>query len=176
MKLKKLLTIAIAMQVIFTSTIYSMVSCTFFSGNECIVECDGNSKEFENLAELSNGINEVTGKYFTVKEIKEGVGYDRLSFIGLNNSNNNDHYTLLLTGIHGFYPYLEIYYLNNPVHLNTLKLGQISSLKLYSNKYKCPESGTVDYEDLDKILFNDYKMNTKNLKINSTWNDYCVIV
>ncbi len=57
MVLKKTLPIAITIQEMFISTTYTIVSCRFFSGRACIVECDGKSKEFKNLTELSNGIN-----------------------------------------------------------------------------------------------------------------------
>ena len=145
-----------------------------FSDRRSIVECDGIRREFDNLQALSNGINEITSKYFTVNEIQEFV-YDRILFLGFQN-NSTYHYTLFLRGIHAYHPCILLSWLNSSVNLPYIKLEQISLLSIYSNHHKLPNSGEIDYKDLNNIRFNDRKLDPRNLTIHSNNNNYCVIV
>lgn len=75
--------------------------------------------------------------------------------------NNNANYILKLKCSSTFHPNVIIDYGGNKAYLPTFKLKNINSLKIFANCYEIPASGTIDYNDLSKILFNNERINTK---------------
>ncbi|MBR1944079.1 MAG: hypothetical protein IJ848_01225 [Alphaproteobacteria bacterium] len=61
--------IAVTMCSFFIRNSNASVSLTFNPDESCILECDGIKKEFINVKELSNGINEITNQHFTVDSV-----------------------------------------------------------------------------------------------------------
>lgn len=174
MNFKKLCTIAIAIQLMFVGNVYSMLSYSgiesvkleFDTNEKCLLECDNTIKEFSSLTDLSNEINNIVGKYFTVNSISKIDEMNTIIFQNFNNTNEDTHYNLSICGNVCFKPYIILSYNRNTPDIPTISLDNITTLKIYSS-YANPKSGTINCIDSKKMLFNDKPI--------SDFNKICII-
>lgn len=128
------------------------VTCFFMSNGKCSVECDGIKKHFNNIEELSNNINNITGEYFTVNYIKSIDEINTILFHNFSNTSNSN-YKLLIQGGLDFNPCIALNYENNQVDVPNINLNNITVLQIYSKLYKYPRTFKINDQYLDKVLF-----------------------
>ena len=103
MKLNKLLTIITASFLIFTNHSNAHVNIDFIEADKYRVECDGQSKVFNDITKLLNEINNFIGHHFTINSIT--LDREHINTIVLRNINViNNQCILVLRGNNNFKP------------------------------------------------------------------------
>ena len=136
------------------------VICSFLSGSECDIECDGIRRTFNSIEDFSNGINDITGKYFTVEYVKRISETHTILFQNFRNTNDSN-YKLLIQGSFDSSTRIILNYRWNQVDIPDISINNISILHIYSHTYDHPVTCKIDSNYLDKVSFNDRPMNNK---------------
>ena len=92
------------------------------------------------------------------------------NFCNLNNTYSP--FLCILNGNVNSYSNIVLNCQDNVPNLLMFKLNGIEKLYIYSNSYDDPVSGGLDTKDLNKVYFNDKKINVRNLQLISYINDY----
>ena len=151
----KILIMAVLASTVLCNNSKASVKLTFDENEFCSVECDNVKKEFNSLADLKQNINDITGQYFTILSISKIDKLNTIILHGFENKNTNVPYTLSIHGSICFHPYIVLNYMQNVTNIPIINLECITTLKIYSSQFTYPKSGSIQYTDLDKILFND---------------------
>ena len=108
MKLSKFLSIVITNFIIITTYTKAQITIDCKENGQFCVNCDGRSHSFNNIIDLSNGINNVTRDYFTFDSVKYNtLRYNTIVFRGVCNSSNNEC-NLMLKGSENYKPTIDL--------------------------------------------------------------------
>ena len=156
MKFNKFLSIAItSLSALCANNISNAsVICSFYPDAKCFVECDGIKREFNSITELSNNINSIASKYFTVNSVTYNPYCEQISFNNFNNCGVSNGYQLIFRGTKYFLPNIKLNYDNNDVIFPKINLEYIKHLYINSNIVnELPKLRiTEDQDDLEMNL------------------------
>lgn len=123
MKLNKFLSIVVTNFIIITNYTNAQITMDFLPDGKFYVNCDGRSHSFNNIVDLSNGINNVTRDYFTFDSVKYNpLRYNTIVFRGICNSSNNEC-NLMLKSSENYKPTIDMFCYNS----KKISFGKIST-------------------------------------------------
>ena len=124
MQIKKFLNVIMANCLIGLCSGQDVITCTFHSYDNCIVEYNKQRIQCNSVEEFSSTINDLTKDCFTISYVSSMKNEDTIYFHGFN-SNPNKQYKLLIQGCYNFQLYICINYQSNIVNIPEIDLQDI---------------------------------------------------